>query len=75
MSEGIVTSVDDEDRGQRIVAFVVLAPGGSLEQLKPYCGIELPRYMQPNEFVALERLPKLPNGKHDLVNLRETELA
>lgn len=71
ISDGIVTSVDDDDRGQRIVACVVLLSGGSLQELKVYCGTELPRYMQPNEFVALTELPKLPNGKHDLATLRE----
>src|SRR2546430_9028498 len=37
----------DEARGECIVAYVVLAEQGSLEQLQTYCGRELPRYLQP----------------------------
>lgn len=69
--EGLVTSIDDPERGQRIVAFVVLADDGSLHHLKRFCGAELPRYMQPHAFTAMTELPKLPNGKHDLSALRE----
>lgn len=67
--EGIVTALEDADRGQRIVAYVVLGESGSLEHLKRYCRAELPRYMQPNEIATLTELPKLPNGKHDLFAL------
>src|SRR5690606_11831776 len=73
--EGIVTAVEDADRGMRIVAYVVLNENGALSELKKFCRAELPRYMQPNEIVALSELPKLPNGKHDLVRLRETMAA
>jgi len=71
ISEGIVTAEDDRDRGQRVVAYIVLEPHGSLKDLRMFCRAEMPRYMQPAEIVALAALPKLPNGKHDLFALRE----
>ena len=73
--EGIVTALEDAERGMRIVAYVVLNEGASLNELKKFCRAELPRYMQPNEIVGLTELPKLPNGKHDLATLRETMAA
>lgn len=70
IAECVVTAEPDEERGQRIVAFVVLAAGGSLERLTRYCAIELPRYMQPARFEVRDALPRLASGKHDLAALR-----
>jgi amino acid adenylation domain-containing protein len=67
VADCVVGAEPDEVRGQRIVAHVVLAPGGSLERLKRHCGIELPRYMQPARLELRVSLPRLPSGKHDLV--------
>ncbi len=64
--EAIVASEPDELRGQRIVAFVVPAEGGSLERLKDFCASELPNYMQPARFEVRPALPRLPSGKHDV---------
>jgi amino acid adenylation domain-containing protein len=66
LAECIITSEPDEARGERIVAFVVLAGGGSLERLKAYVGVELPRHMQPVRFEVRDALPRLPSGKHDV---------
>lgn len=67
--EAIVAAEPDEQRGERIIAFVVLAAGGSLERLEAYAVTELPRYMQPARFELRDTLPRLPNGKHDLAAL------
>jgi len=64
--ECVVTSEPDEQRGEAIVAFVVLGGNGSLERLRAYSSVELPRYMQPARFVVREALPRLPSGKYDL---------
>jgi amino acid adenylation domain-containing protein len=69
-AECIITSEPDEVRGERIIAFVVLAGGGSLDRLRLYAGVELPRHMQPSRFEVRESLPRLPNGKHDIRALR-----
>src|SRR5690606_13765013 len=47
IADGVVTSEPDPQRGDAIVAYVVLAEGGTLAQLTGYAKVELPRYMQP----------------------------
>jgi acyl-CoA synthetase (AMP-forming)/AMP-acid ligase II len=64
--EVVVTAEPDEQRGERIIAYVVLTAGGSLTRLQSYAGTELPRYMQPARFEVRDDLPRLPSGKHDL---------
>jgi len=73
--EGVVTAREDADRGQRIVAYVVLNERGTIETLRQFCRAELPRYMHPNEIAALTELPKLPNGKHDLFALHASTVT
>jgi amino acid adenylation domain-containing protein len=67
--ECVVAAEADAERGQRVVAFVVMSPAGSLDRLKRYCAAELPRYMQPSRFDVREALPRLVSGKHDLAAL------
>jgi amino acid adenylation domain-containing protein len=64
--EGIVGAEPDPERGERIVAYVVLADGGSVELLKAFCHAELPRYMQPSRIESRLELPRTNSGKHDL---------
>jgi amino acid adenylation domain-containing protein len=70
VAECIITAEPDEARGERIVAFVVLAAGASLERLRRYIGVELPRHMQPARYEVRDALPRLPSGKHDVGALR-----
>jgi amino acid adenylation domain-containing protein len=70
VADVVVMGEPDPLRGERIVAHIVLRPDGSLDRLKRYCGTELPRHMQPARYDARDRLPRLPNGKYDLVALR-----
>jgi acyl-coenzyme A synthetase/AMP-(fatty) acid ligase len=65
VAEVVVTSEDDEARGERIIAHVVLAAGGALDRLKVFCGTEMPRYMQPGRIEVHETLPRTSSGKHD----------
>ena len=60
----------DEARGERIVAYVVLAEQGSIERLQVYCGRELPRFLQPARFEVRDALPVLASGKHDVEAMR-----
>jgi amino acid adenylation domain-containing protein len=71
--EAVVTSEQDEVRGERIAAFVVLVEGGSLERLQEYCESELPYYMQPARFELRDALPRLPSGKHDLAAMQQAQ--
>lgn len=67
--EAAVTSEPDEQRGERIVAHVVLAPDRKLEELRRWCGLELPRHMQPARWDVRDILPRNASGKHDLLAL------
>jgi acyl-CoA synthetase (AMP-forming)/AMP-acid ligase II len=69
VSEAVATAEPDPQRGMRIVAHVVLAPTGSLEELRRYCGVELPRHMVPARWDVRESLPRNASGKFDLVAL------
>ncbi len=75
VADCVVVAEPDVARGQRIVAYVVLAGGGSGERLKQHCRTELPRYMQPTRFEARPVLPRLPSGKHDLGAIRAIPAA
>ena len=70
VTEALVAGEPDEARGERIVAYVVLAPGGSLDRLRAYCRRELPPYMEPARIEVRDALPALPSGKHDLTAVR-----
>jgi amino acid adenylation domain-containing protein len=65
VAEAIVTSEDDEVRGARIVAYVVLNGIGRLDRLKAFCARELPRYMQPSRIEVRSSLSRTSSGKFD----------
>ncbi len=65
ISEAIVTSEPDEAKGARIVAYVVLKPGGSLNRLRAFCKEEMANYMQPSRIEPRSDLPRTSTGKHD----------
>ncbi|HET9440578.1 MAG TPA: AMP-binding protein [Longimicrobiales bacterium] len=65
-AEAIIVAVADAERGQRIVAHVVLKPDSTLERLKRFCRAELPEYAQPAEYVVQSEIPRLPSGKYDV---------
>ncbi len=65
-AEAIIVSVADAERGQRIVAHVVLKPAGKVDRLKRFCRAELPEYAQPAEYVVQNEIPRLPSGKYDV---------
>lgn len=70
VAEAVITGEEDAERGQRIVAWVVLSEQGTLQQLKRYCRAELPPHMQPSRIEVMTSIPKLASGKYDLAGLR-----
>ena len=66
VAEVVIVGVPDPDRGQRIVAHIILRPEGKLDRLKRFCRAELPEYAQPSEFVERTEVPRLPSGKYDI---------
>ncbi|MGH4019208.1 MAG: AMP-binding protein [Pseudonocardiaceae bacterium] len=63
--EAVIVSEPDEERGSRIVAYVVLADQGDAQRLASFCARELPRYMQPSRIELRSELPRTASGKHD----------
>lgn len=70
IQEGLVTTEPDEQRGERIVAYVVLTDEGTRERLELYCRTELPRYMQPARIEVRSAIPRLVSGKYDLAAIK-----
>jgi len=70
ITESVVVGRPDPQRGDGILAYVVLRPGGSLDALRQYCATELPRYMWPTRFEVLDAIPRGPAGKFDYQELR-----
>ncbi|MEU5883557.1 amino acid adenylation domain-containing protein [Spirillospora sp. NPDC047279] len=62
---------------KKLVAYVVAAPGQSLEpeELRAYVRQNLPESMVPSAVVVLDQLPLTPNGKVDTKALPRPELT
>ena len=65
VDDAAAIGVDDEDFGQRLMAFVVKAEGkdASEDDLKGYVKQNLARYKVPREIVFVEELPRNATGK------------
>jgi acyl-CoA synthetase (AMP-forming)/AMP-acid ligase II len=70
VADAAVVTESDAQRGERIVACVVLKDGAALDELRRFCAVELPRYMHPARYEVLTRIPRNGSGKHDLPALR-----
>jgi amino acid adenylation domain-containing protein len=69
VTEAAVVTEADSQRGERIVACLVLRPEATLDQVRRFCRIELPRYMEPARYECLTTIPRNASGKHDLLKL------
>lgn len=65
VTEATVLGVDDEQYGQRLAAFVVLADGSTIgaDALKQHVRENLANYKVPREVVVLDELPRSSTGK------------
>ncbi len=65
VAEAAVIGVDDEQYGQRLAAFVVLAPGAgaTTDTLKQHVRENLANYKVPREISVLDELPRGSTGK------------
>ncbi|WP_435827914.1 amino acid adenylation domain-containing protein [Nocardia fluminea] len=71
-----VVATNDPQLGDRLVAYVVPAPGAMLSAAQAKAGVAqvLPSYMVPAAFVVLDHLPLNANGKLDRAALPEPVL-
>ena len=67
VKESVAVAVPDELLGNRIKAFVVIAPGSSLtpKALTDFCANIVPKYMVPERIEFRDVLPKTSSGKID----------
>ena len=65
VAEAAAVGVDDEDFGQRLMAFVVKGEGTDVseEDLKGHVKANLARYKVPREIVFVDELPRNATGK------------
>ncbi len=65
--EGVVVTREDIPGEQRLVAYVIPAPGAvaSSGELRSWVKTRLPDYMVPSAFVTMKAFPLTPNGKLD----------
>ena len=78
VGECVVVAWTDERGDRQLVAYLVpLDPQAAVssEQLRSFLKEQLPEYMVPTGFVALERLPMTSNGKIDRKALPAPELG
>ena len=73
VTDAAVTTEPDPQRGERIVAHVVLREGATIEALRRWCGVELPRHMHPARWNVREELPRNTSGKYDLLQLARAD--
>jgi acyl-CoA synthetase (AMP-forming)/AMP-acid ligase II len=65
VAEAAVIGVDDEQYGQRLVAFVRLSGAATPDDLKAYVRENLANYKVPREITVLDELPRNNTGKID----------
>lgn len=70
VTEAAIVTEPDPQRGEGIVACVVLREHETIDRLRRFCGIELPRYMQPVRYVVMPSIPRNTSGKHDIMQLK-----
>lgn len=65
VAQAVVVVREDRGNDQRLVAYVVLAPGAVAQegQMKAHLQQVLPAYMVPQHIIVLDAIPQLPNGK------------
>jgi len=74
VAEAAVVGIDDEVRGERTKAFVVMKDGQTAtdRELKDFCREYLARYKIPHDVVFMDSLPKTSSGKVSKEDLKQS---
>ncbi|HVG21073.1 MAG TPA: condensation domain-containing protein, partial [Blastocatellia bacterium] len=73
VKDAVVMVREDDQRGKRLVGYVVMEEGGSIEQVKSRVKERLPEYMIPSAYVRIEEVPVSRSGKVERARLPEPE--
>ncbi|CCH30859.1 non-ribosomal peptide synthetase [Actinosynnema sp. NPDC047251] len=73
VADAAVTTWSASAADVRLVAYVVLHDGGSLDAVRPHLAAKLPDYMIPAALVVLDELPRTGTGKTNRDALPEPE--
>jgi len=69
VNQVVILPQSDGNQGKCLVAYFVQETGEGIPAIRNYLQSKLPAYMVPAYFVAMDRLPVLPNGKIDRKSL------
>ncbi len=78
VQQALVRPVGKGIADKHLVAYLVLRPGGAVEEtrvLQDFLAERVPRYMLPSAFVVLDAFPLTPNGKLDVSALPEPDAS
>ena len=73
INAAVITAIPHDDYGEALFAFVVLKEGQttSEKEILSLCATNLEDYKVPEFVEILSSIPKTPNGKFDLITLKE----
>jgi acyl-coenzyme A synthetase/AMP-(fatty) acid ligase len=70
--ECAVVAIPDDLVTNRLIAYVTLRVGVTINDIARFCSERLPRYMVPESFTTMSELPKTSTGKIDRRTLSNT---
>ncbi|MDC8103587.1 amino acid adenylation domain-containing protein [Chryseobacterium sp. B21-037] len=65
VKQGLVLTVEDDNRNKRLVAYVVANDVFDKEEMQKHLRAHLPEYMVPSIFIEIDKIPLSSNGKVD----------
>ncbi|MGS2738242.1 amino acid adenylation domain-containing protein [Sinomicrobium sp. M5D2P17] len=65
VKQGLVLTIEDDNRNKRLVAYVVANDVFDKEELQKHLRAHLPEYMVPSIFIEIDKIPLSSNGKVD----------
>jgi acyl-coenzyme A synthetase/AMP-(fatty) acid ligase len=73
VSEAAVVAMQNPESGVRIIAYLVVseASPASIIELKSFCKVNLPAYMNPDAFIFVKHLPRTSANKVDYRDLTQ----